>query len=545
MRRANLSAIVRELHLRGPLSRSELVAADGPDAKRDPRPHRRARRRPTSSSEEAAVPSGSPGRPSPLVRLASERVVVLALEIAVDSLAVAVVGARRRRSSRTAASIDPVATAPWTTIVARSRSDSSDGPGARRPAGEVPLGVGVAVAGHGRPVRRARPLRPEPRLARRSARRAPRRKRWSSTMPVAVANEADLGALAELRRGAARGADDVLYVHGEVGVGGGIIVDGRPLDGSRRLRRRGRPHAGQPGRDAVPLRLDRLLGDRGRRARAACACGLPARRWPRRPSTPCSPTRRQGDRQARPRPRRGRSLARHRPGRARQRPQPAAHRAGRPVLRIYPFVGRHRRWRARPLAPSPRHGGRCGRAVRRSASTRRCSAPPSCAFEPFLVGSGRVARVQAVARAAGQRLMRPSAGRRSPVGSVARPDCASRAELAWKWSRRVLAYERSASKSSGWHDPFGWRRRIVMFVRKVAVLTAAAAMVLRPVRAPARTTAAERCASGARAAPSASRGTTSSSRAGRRPTSRPSRRPSRTPAARTSTPTPTSAPSSS
>ena len=29
VRRANLSAIVRELHLRGPLSRSELVAATG------------------------------------------------------------------------------------------------------------------------------------------------------------------------------------------------------------------------------------------------------------------------------------------------------------------------------------------------------------------------------------------------------------------------------------------------------------------------------------------------------------------------------------
>jgi len=34
-------------------------------------------------------------------------------------------------------------------------------------------------------------------------------------------------ALAELRRGAAQGASDVLYISGEVGVGGGIIVDGR------------------------------------------------------------------------------------------------------------------------------------------------------------------------------------------------------------------------------------------------------------------------------------------------------------------------------
>jgi len=49
--------------------------------------------------------------------------------------------------------------------------------------------------------------------------------------PIAVANEADLGALAEARRGAARGSDDVLFVSGEVGVGGGIIANGNPMTG--------------------------------------------------------------------------------------------------------------------------------------------------------------------------------------------------------------------------------------------------------------------------------------------------------------------------
>jgi predicted NBD/HSP70 family sugar kinase len=50
-------------------------------------------------------------------------------------------------------------------------------------------------------------------------------------VPVLVANEADLAAVAELRRGAARGADDMLLIWGEVGVGGGIIVDGKPITG--------------------------------------------------------------------------------------------------------------------------------------------------------------------------------------------------------------------------------------------------------------------------------------------------------------------------
>lgn len=53
-----------------------------------------------------------------------------------------------------------------------------------------------------------------------------------TALPVWLANEADLGALAEVRRGAAAGRAHVLFVSGEVGVGGGMIVDGRPLTGA-------------------------------------------------------------------------------------------------------------------------------------------------------------------------------------------------------------------------------------------------------------------------------------------------------------------------
>ena len=53
-----------------------------------------------------------------------------------------------------------------------------------------------------------------------------------TSLPIAVANEADLGALAELRRGAAVGAQHVLFISGEVGVGGGLIVDGQQLTGA-------------------------------------------------------------------------------------------------------------------------------------------------------------------------------------------------------------------------------------------------------------------------------------------------------------------------
>jgi len=228
VRRANLSAIVRELHLRGPLSRSELVAWTGLT--------RSAIRSLVGDlvagdlvAEEAAIRLGTPGRPSPLVRLVAENAVVLALEVAVDSLAVAIVGLggdvlwqRRIERPRGHSSLEEiVGDLVGLAVAARSR----------RPADETPIGVGVAVAGIVRRADGVVAFAPnlgwtDVPLGRRLAEALDLR------IPVEVANEADLGALAEFRRGAARGADDFLYVHGEVGVGGGVIVDGRPLSGS-------------------------------------------------------------------------------------------------------------------------------------------------------------------------------------------------------------------------------------------------------------------------------------------------------------------------
>ena len=46
--------------------------------------------------------------------------------------------------------------------------------------------------------------------------------------PVQVANDAELGALAEHVRGEARDVDDLVYISADRGVGGGVIsADGR------------------------------------------------------------------------------------------------------------------------------------------------------------------------------------------------------------------------------------------------------------------------------------------------------------------------------
>ena len=114
VRRANLSAIARELHLNGPLSRSELVVRTGLT--------RSAIRGLIGElvaaglvAEEGASSAGTPGRPSLVVRPEPTAAVVLAMEIAVDSIGAAVVGfggailgsvrVDRRRGHQSAAAI--------------------------------------------------------------------------------------------------------------------------------------------------------------------------------------------------------------------------------------------------------------------------------------------------------------------------------------------------------------------------------------------------------------------------------------------------------
>jgi predicted NBD/HSP70 family sugar kinase len=50
-------------------------------------------------------------------------------------------------------------------------------------------------------------------------------------LEIIVGNDCDLGALGEHLRGAARTVDDLLYVHGDVGIGAGFVLGGRSLNG--------------------------------------------------------------------------------------------------------------------------------------------------------------------------------------------------------------------------------------------------------------------------------------------------------------------------
>jgi predicted NBD/HSP70 family sugar kinase len=55
--------------------------------------------------------------------------------------------------------------------------------------------------------------------------------RMAHSVSVHVANDADLGVLAEHTRGAGVGHDNLVFLMGDVGLGGGVIVDAHPLQG--------------------------------------------------------------------------------------------------------------------------------------------------------------------------------------------------------------------------------------------------------------------------------------------------------------------------
>ncbi len=358
--RANLSAIVRDLHERGPLSRSELVAATGLT-----RSAIRALVGELAAAglvfEERPVPLGTPGRPSPLVRLNPDGAAVLSLEILVDSIAVAIVGLGgqtleriRVERPRVELSVDDVV-ADLAALV-----------------GDLPVrddrpivGIGVAVAGV---VRRSDGLvSMAPNLGWIDVPLGARLARALATaVPIAVMNDADAGVLGEARRGAAVGVDNVLYVSGEVGVGGGMIVDGRLLTGVAgfageighlTVNPEGRPcRCGSVGCWETEVGEGMLLALAGYPADAGRS-GIDA---VLREAEAGSGVR---DRGARPR----RPLAGHRPRRPDQHPQPAAGDPGRARM---PACTRSSAARSRPSST----GTRCRRPVRWSASSRRPSA---------------------------------------------------------------------------------------------------------------------------------------------------------------------------
>jgi predicted NBD/HSP70 family sugar kinase len=228
VRRHNLSLLLRHLHQSGALSRSEIGGTLG--MTRSTIGELVADLRARGLVEEGdPARLGAPGRPSLVARPNPEGAAAITAEIAVNSLSAAVVGLGGRILHRARVTHQPRRLAVDQTIEDIGKLIQTAQ--ASIPPGCWVSGLGIAVAGV---VRRADGfVHFAPNLGWRDV---PLGRlvadRIGTSLPVTIANEADLGALAEHTWGAGVGVHHLVYVSSEVGVGGGLVIDGRPLVGA-------------------------------------------------------------------------------------------------------------------------------------------------------------------------------------------------------------------------------------------------------------------------------------------------------------------------
>lgn len=229
VRRHNLGTLLRHVHGAGQMSRAELTTLMG--LNRSTIAGLVAELESLGISEHTTPAVGArqgAGRPSAGVGIAADGPYVIAVDLGVDRAVVARIGLGGRVLQRAQAPVHGHGEA-WqvgASVAALIRSVVEDAP----PVAPL-IGIGISVPGL---VRRSDGL----------VRLAPNLE-WHDVsfggivlaalgldVPVSIANDADLGALAEHARGAGVGTDDLIYVSGNVGVGAGVITGGHLLEGA-------------------------------------------------------------------------------------------------------------------------------------------------------------------------------------------------------------------------------------------------------------------------------------------------------------------------
>ncbi|HEY2791517.1 MAG TPA: ROK family transcriptional regulator, partial [Micromonosporaceae bacterium] len=220
VRRQNLGALLRIVHVGGAASRAELTTQLGLN-------------RSTIGTlttdlvgaglvrEEPPSDHGRAGRPSLVVRPESDRVYAYAFLIGVDRLIAARIGLGgiildRRESVRGRGDMSPTETIePLAAFVQQMQRAT--------PRSAICIGSGAAISGMVR--RDDGMVRLGPHIGWTDE---PLGEALRAIVPEAdnfrIGNAADLAALAEHTRGAASDSDDLIYLHGDVGIGGGIIA---------------------------------------------------------------------------------------------------------------------------------------------------------------------------------------------------------------------------------------------------------------------------------------------------------------------------------
>ena len=231
LRRLNLARLIRRLHEAGSSSRSDLVAFSG--LNRSTVGVLVSELAEVGLVAERAGSAGQVGRPSLRVEAVPGSAVVVAFDLRVDRTIVALVGLggevlfRREQKHRRVNYTPQSAVRTVVTLTELALAKAPEG------ASWVGLGIGVpGVVDHvnGR-------VRLAPNLGwvdvpfGESVLEA-LAERFGTVPSLTINNDADLGAIAEHVRGAGVHARNLIFLSGDVGIGGGVVIDDRLMTGA-------------------------------------------------------------------------------------------------------------------------------------------------------------------------------------------------------------------------------------------------------------------------------------------------------------------------
>jgi predicted NBD/HSP70 family sugar kinase len=235
VRTSNLGLLLRAVRRRAPCSRAEVAAATGLTKSTVSSLVGELIDRGLLREAGAAAGERRVGRPGVMLEVDDRSIAAIGLEVNVDYLTIVALDLVERELFSRHADFDARAAGPGASVhrMAALLAEALADP---LLAERTVLGVGIAVPGlvdaATGTVTHAPNLRWHD-VALRGPVAAALARQGLGAVPVAVDNDAGLGAVAEHRGGHLAGTPDLVYVTGEVGIGAGVLVGGVPLRGAR------------------------------------------------------------------------------------------------------------------------------------------------------------------------------------------------------------------------------------------------------------------------------------------------------------------------
>jgi predicted NBD/HSP70 family sugar kinase len=236
VRRNNLQVVLRHLAMVGPDSRAGIAARAGLTPSTVSRLVGELIQLGLvrEASVDASLPPRRTGRPATRLELDGRHVLALGAEVNVDYIAVLGTDVAGRELHNTRLPFDAVAAGPQRSAEALAAlcEQAVRSVVAAADASVTVAGLTVAVPGLVDVARGVVTEAPNLRWTGFPFGDALAQQPGMAWQPVNVVNDANLGALAEYRVGCHAGVPNLVYVTGEVGIGGGVIAGGQPLLGS-------------------------------------------------------------------------------------------------------------------------------------------------------------------------------------------------------------------------------------------------------------------------------------------------------------------------